>query len=79
MKPKPSLPNVCPNSSPLPSHFQYFVGWICNIGTYAFANANNPNERLTADKAFVAISLFNILKFPLVLLPMVFSLLIQVS
>ena len=48
------------------------------FATYALVNADNPEERLTADKAFVAISLFNILQFPLVMLPMVFSLLIQV-
>ncbi len=49
------------------------------FATYALVNRDNPDERLTADKAFVAISLFNIIQFPLALLPMVFSVIIQVS
>ena len=42
-------------------------------------NRNNPDERLTADKAFVALSLFNILRFPLSMLPMLISNIVQAS
>ncbi len=52
---------------------------FATFGVYVLVNANNPNERLTASKAFVAISLFNILRFPLIILPMIVSLLVQVS
>ena len=51
---------------------------LVTFATYALANANNPDERLTADRAFVALSLFNILRFPLTMLPMVVTALIQV-
>ena len=47
--------------------------------TYSLVNINNPNERLTADKAFVALSLFNILRFPLAMLPNLISNLVQAS
>jgi len=59
-------------------YFVFFQVGFVTFATYALINAGNPEERLTADKAFVAISLFNILQFPLVMLPTVFSLLIQV-
>ena len=49
------------------------------FGTYVLVHADNPNERLTADRAFVALSLFNILRFPLTMLPMVVTSLIQVN
>ena len=42
---------------------------LVTFGTYTLVNLNNPNERLTADKAFVALSLFNILRSPLAMLP----------
>ena len=42
-------------------------------------NRNNPDERLTADKAFVALSLFNILRFPLSMLPTLISNIVQAS
>ena len=48
------------------------------FATYSLANANNSEERLTADKAFVALSLFNVLRFPLTMLPVVVTSLIQV-
>ena len=50
---------------------------IVTFGTFSLANLNNPDERLTADKAFVALSLFNILRFPLATLPMLISNLVQ--
>ena len=42
---------------------------LATFATYALVNLNNPDERLTADKAFVALSLFNVLRFPLSMLP----------
>ena len=47
------------------------------FGTFSLANLHNPDERLTADKAFVALSLFNILRFPLAMLPVLVSNLIH--
>ena len=47
------------------------------FATYSLVNLHNPDERLTADKAFVALSLFNILRFPLAMLPMLISNLVQ--
>ncbi len=52
---------------------------LATFSTYSLANLNNPDERLTADKAFVALSLFNILCFPLAMLPTLISQLVQVS
>ena len=40
---------------------------------YSLINLHNQEELLTADKAFVALSLFNILRFPLAMLPMLIS------
>lgn len=37
--------------------------------TYSLVNLYNPDERLTADKAFVALYLFYILRSPLAMLP----------
>jgi len=37
------------------------------------------NESLTAEKAFVALSLFNILQFPIVMLPNLISGIVQAS
>ena len=52
---------------------------LATFTTYSLAYLNNPEERLTADKAFVALSLFNILRFPLAMLPMLISNIIQAS
>ena len=51
---------------------------LVTFGTYTLINLNDPNNRLTPDKAFVALSLFNILRFPLSMLPMLISSLVQV-
>ena len=50
------------------------------FATYVLVNRNssNPDDRLTADKAFVALSLFNILRFPLSMLPMLISFIVEV-
>ncbi len=47
---------------------------LATFATYVLATGNP----LTADKAFVAISLFNILRFPIVMLPMLISFVVQV-
>ena len=51
---------------------------IATFATYALVHSNDPENRLTAEKAFVALSLFNILQFPLSMLPAVISSLVQV-
>ena len=52
---------------------------LATFVTYALVNLNNPEERLTADKAFVALTLFNILRFLMAMLPMLISNLVQAS
>ena len=52
---------------------------LVTFATYSLANLNNPEQRLTADKAFVALSLFNVLRFPLATLPTLISSLVQAS
>ena len=52
---------------------------LVTFATYVLVNLNNPNERLTAEKAFVALSLFNILRFPLSMLPNVISNIVEAS
>ena len=52
---------------------------LSTFTTYVLVNLNNPNERLTAEKAFVALSLFNILRFPLTALPFVISNIVEAS
>ncbi|XP_064405659.1 multidrug resistance-associated protein 1-like [Halichondria panicea] len=56
-----------------------FLVSLATFATYTLINLDNPDERLTADKAFVALSLFNILRFPLSMLPYLISMLVQVS
>ena len=53
---------------------------LATFATYVLVNkdSTDPNDRLTADKAFVALSLFNILRFPLSMLPMLISFIVQV-
>ena len=52
---------------------------LVTFATYSLVNLNNPEQRLTADKAFVALSLFNVLRFPLATLPTLISSLVQAS
>jgi ABC-type multidrug transport system fused ATPase/permease subunit len=58
----------------------FFVA-IVTFGTFVWVNANNPDPdgQLTSEKAFVALSLFNILRFPLTMLPMVVTNIVQAS
>lgn len=48
--------------------------------TYTLINANsdNPEDRLTPAKVFVSLSLFNVLRFPLIIFPMLITMLIEV-
>ena len=52
---------------------------LATFTTYSLAYLHNPDEQLTADKAFVALSLFNILQFPLTMLPELISMIVQAS
>ena len=52
-----------------------FLVALTTFATYVLVDSNN---QLTADKAFVALSLFNILRFPLAMLPMLITSLVQV-
>ena len=49
---------------------------LATFATYTFID---PERRLTANEAFVALALFNILQDPLIKLPLLISNLIQVS
>ena len=53
---------------------------MATFTTYSMIHRDDPNpeNRLTPDKAFVALSLFNILRLPLQLLPVVITVIIQV-
>lgn len=53
----------------------FLVSFI-TFGLYVIIDENN---NLTASKAFVSLSLFNILRFPLTMLPMLINLIIMVS
>ena len=59
--------------------FLYTQVALVTFATYSLVNLNNPNERLTADKAFVALSLFEVLRFPLLILPLLISNMVQAS
>ncbi|CAI8020809.1 Multidrug resistance-associated protein 1 [Geodia barretti] len=58
-----------------------FLVALATFATFVLVNkdSSNPNDRLTADKAFVALSLFNILRFPLSMLPMLISFMVESS
>ena len=51
---------------------------LATIGTYVQVHKNDPNNRLTAERAFVTLSLFNILRFPVYMLPQIISSLVEV-
>ena len=48
---------------------------LATFGTFVLTS----NESLTAERAFVALSLFNILQFPISLLPFVISSIVEAS
>ena len=51
---------------------------LATIGTYVQVHKNDPDNRLTAERAFVTLSLFNILRFPVYMLPQIISSLVEV-
>ena len=58
--------------------------WACapflvSLVTFATYVLSSPEHILDAERAFVALSLFNILRFPLSMLPMMISSMVQVS
>ncbi|CAK8671761.1 unnamed protein product [Clavelina lepadiformis] len=58
--------------------------WTCapflvSLTTFAVYTLSDPGNILDAQKAFVSISLFNILQFPLTMLPMMISSLVQAN
>lgn len=55
-----------------------FVAFKVSLTTFAVYVLSDPSHVLTAEKAFVSLSLFNIMRFPISVLPMVISSLVQV-
>ncbi|CAK8684757.1 unnamed protein product [Clavelina lepadiformis] len=58
--------------------------WTCapflvSLTTFAVYVLSSPNHVLTAEKAFVSISLFNILQFPLLAVPIMIAAVVQAS
>ncbi|KAM8924619.1 ATP-binding cassette sub-family C member 2 [Pelodytes ibericus] len=53
--------------------------FLVSVASFAVYVVINPDEILDAEKAFTAISLFNILRFPLAMLPMLISNMVQTS
>lgn len=49
------------------------------LATFAVYVLSSPDNILDSEKAFVALSLFNILRFPLSMLPMIIANMVQVS
>ena len=56
-----------------------FLGNILQVAITTFAIYIFTGNQLTASKAFVALSLFNVMRFPLVIFPDVVVACIQVS
>ncbi|XP_065815553.1 canalicular multispecific organic anion transporter 1 isoform X2 [Labrus bergylta] len=52
---------------------------LVSLATFAVFVGVSPNNVLTAEKAFTSISLFNILRFPLAMLPMLIAAIVQTS
>ncbi|KAL1263560.1 hypothetical protein QQF64_006299, partial [Cirrhinus molitorella] len=52
---------------------------IVSLATFAVFVSVSPNNILDAEKAFTSISLFNILRFPLAMLPQLISIMVQTS
>lgn len=53
--------------------------FLVSVATFAVYVAVDPSNVLNAEKAFTSISLFNILRFPLAMLPMLISSMVQTS
>ncbi|KAL2082928.1 hypothetical protein ACEWY4_020701 [Coilia grayii] len=52
---------------------------IVSLATFAVFVSVSPNNILDAEKAFTSISLFNILRFPLAMLPMLIGAMVQIA
>ncbi|XP_068578796.1 ATP-binding cassette sub-family C member 2 [Cebidichthys violaceus] len=52
---------------------------LVSLATFAVFVGVSPDNVLTAEKAFTSISLFNILRFPLAMLPMLIAAMVQTS
>ncbi|XP_059215146.1 canalicular multispecific organic anion transporter 1 isoform X2 [Centropristis striata] len=52
---------------------------VVSLATFAVFVGVSPDNVLTAEKAFTSISLFNILRFPLAMLPMLIAAIVQTS
>ncbi|XP_031732915.1 ATP-binding cassette sub-family C member 2 [Anarrhichthys ocellatus] len=52
---------------------------LVSLATFAVFVGVSPNNMLTAEKAFTSISLFNILRFPLAMLPMLIAAIVQTT
>ncbi|XP_074501872.1 ATP-binding cassette sub-family C member 2 [Sebastes fasciatus] len=52
---------------------------LVSLATFAVFVEASPSNVLTAEKAFTSISLFNILRFPLAMLPMLIAAIVQTS
>ncbi|XP_076819725.1 multidrug resistance-associated protein 1-like isoform X2 [Clavelina lepadiformis] len=52
---------------------------LVSLTTFGVYTLSDPNNILDAEKAFVSISLFNILQFPLIILPFSISFLVQAT
>ncbi|ELT99905.1 hypothetical protein CAPTEDRAFT_158862 [Capitella teleta] len=55
----------------------FMAPYMVSLGTFAVYVLSSPNNILDANKAFVSLSLFNILQYPLSILPAVLSYLVQ--
>ena len=53
--------------------------WQVSLITFAVYVLSSPKNILNAEKAFVSLALFNILRFPLSMLPMLIANMVQVS
>ncbi|XP_064640179.1 multidrug resistance-associated protein 1-like [Lineus longissimus] len=53
--------------------------FLVSLSTFAVYVMSSPDHVLDAERAFVSLSLFNILRFPLFMLPMMISTLVQAS
>lgn len=61
------------------SFFWTCAPFLVSLTTFAVYVMSDDNNVLDAQKAFVSLSLFNILRFPLSMLPMLIANLVQVS
>ena len=52
---------------------------MVTFATYALVHQGSLTERLTSERIFVSLSLFNLISFPLSMLPVVISNVVQVS